>query len=81
MGRLKDGETVTDVAAGGKAQPADQLRGQVGDDVSKHVAGYQDPIILRVLYQPHRHCVHVGLPQLDAGKLSRNKAGLAHHKP
>src|SRR3989475_12207524 len=58
-----------DVAGGCDAHPADQLRGQVGQDVAEEVAGDDDVELRRVAHQLHRGRVHIEVTGLDVGTL------------
>src|SRR6476469_7622845 len=54
-----------DVAAGGHAQPALQGRGQVGDDVAKHIVGYDHIKLFGIAGHVHAERVHVHVLRLN----------------
>ena len=66
--RLKHaGSLRINVAAGGDSHAALHHRPQICDDIAEHVVGDDYIKPLRVLHEPHRSGVHVGVLAFDIG--------------
>ena len=77
---FKNGIVITDVAAGGKTESTDQLRGQIGKDITEHIFGHHHTVIHGVLNQPHGLGVDVGFPKLNAGIVFGHFTGGTNHQ-
>ena len=87
MRRLEHGELFSDVSGAAKAEPANHLGAEVGNDVAVEVGRHQHVVVERVLQQPHGDGVDVGIVHGDvrevlrhlARRLQEQAVGCAHH--
>src|SRR4029450_8092203 len=64
-----------EVSARGEAEPADQARREVGDDVAVEVRQYEHVVLLGPLDELHREVVDDAVLELDVRVLLRDLAG------
>jgi hypothetical protein len=69
VGRLEQRAVLAVVRPGGDAEPADQARGQVGDDVAVQVREHQDVVQVGLLHELHAHVVDDPVLELDVREL------------
>ena len=74
MRRLEDGGVLADVRAGRDAEPADETRGQVADDVAVEVRQHEHVELLGTLDELHRERVDEHLARLDVRVVGRDLA-------
>ena len=80
--RLKHGSLPgTDIAAGGHAQPALQPRGQIGDDVAKHVVGDDHIELARISHHLHAERIDVHVLCLICGYSRATSLKTRCHRP
>ena len=75
MRGLEDGRLGAEVAARGEPEPADQARGQVGDDVAVEVREHEHVVLLGPLDELHAEVVHDAVLELDVRVLLGDLAG------
>ena len=77
----KTAASVPKFAARGEAEPADQARGKVGDDVAVQVREHEHVVLLGPLDELHRQVVDDAVLELDVRVLLRDLAGDLEPEP
>ena len=81
MRGLEHGRVGADVGARRHAEPADEPRGEIGDDVAVQVGEHEHVVLLRALHEPHAHGVDEVLPRLDVRVVAGHLAEHGEEEP